>query len=131
WQTAAPPPAADFQATIEPDTVMQLALNGRFAVGDRPLRAFVSSVPYLTLVAAPRFLEARRQVGATEIKLLVRPKRFAHRVVPGPDEPGLIMNAAQRILEDAPAGVGTPPAELMLIEAPLRMHLMESGEGMV
>ncbi len=131
WQTAGPPPTADFQATIQPESVMVMALNGRFAAGDRPLRAFVPSVPHLSLVAAPRLLEATRRVGETEVKLLVRPKRFAHRVVPGPDEAALIMDAAQRILENAPAGVGAPPAELMLVEAPLRMHLIESGEGMV
>lgn len=131
WRIDQPPPMADFQVALQPEGFLQMALNGRFAASDRPLRAFVSSVPYLTLVVAPRFLEATRQVGATTVRLLVRPKRFAHRVVPGPDEAGLIMNATQRILENAPPDAGAPPPELLLIEAPLRMHLIEAGEGMV
>jgi hypothetical protein len=131
WKIDQPPPSADFEVAIQPESVMQLALNGRFSAGDRPLRAFVPAVPYLSLVASPRLLKATRQVGETTVTLLVRPKRFAHRVVPGPDEAGLIMNAAQRILENAPADAGRPPRELLLIEAPLRMHLIEAGEGMV
>jgi len=131
WQLAAPPPLADFQVTLAPAAPMHIALSGHFGAGTRSLRAFVPAVPYLSLIAAPRLLKATRRVGDTTVTLMVRPQRFSHRVVTGPDEPGLIMDAVEQILTDRPAGVPAPPAALMLIEAPLRMHLIEAGEGMV
>ncbi len=131
WRIDQPPEIADFQTTITPESVMQIALNGKFSAGDRPLRAFVRAVPFLSMVASPRLLKATRKVGDTTVTLLVRPKRFEQRVVPGPDAPGLIMNAAEGIVANPPTGVGSMPGGLLLIEAPLRMHLVEPGEGMV
>jgi hypothetical protein len=131
WQLDAPPPLADFQVTLAPAAPMHVVLSGHFSAGTRSLRAFVPAVPYLSLIAAPRLLKATRRVGDTTVTLMVRPKRFSHRVVTGPDEPGLIMDAVEQILTDRPSGVPAPPAALLLIEAPLRLHLLEAGEGMV
>ncbi len=131
WLTTGSPPMADYQVTIRPTTVMQVALNGTFRAGATEFTHSVSGTPYLSLIASPRLLKATRQVGATEVTLLLRPKRFAFRLVPGPDAAGLIMNAAEEALLDAPAGVPSAPRELLLIEAPLRMHLIEPSEGMV
>ena len=131
WRIDQPPEIADFQVTINPESTMQLALNGKFSAGDTPMRAFVQAVPFLSLVASPRLLKATRKVGDTTVTLMVRPKRFEQRVVPGPDAPGLIMDAAEGALANPPTGVGQLPGGLLLIEAPLRMHLIEAGEGMV
>ncbi len=129
WRSDRPPPLADFHATITPSSTMHIACAGHFSTGT--LRAFVPAVPYLSLIASPQLLRATRRVGDTTVTLLVRPKRFSHRVVSGPDEPGLIMNAVEEILRHRPAGVAAPSRDLLLIEAPLRLHLIEAGEGMV
>jgi len=131
WKLDQPPPVADFQTKLTPETPMQLALNGQFFATSRPIRAAVPGVQFLSLIAAPRLLEATRQVGYTEVSLLLRPKHFAIRLVPGPDEAMLVMDAAESILANQPPGTPPPPAKLMLIEAPLRLHLIEPAEGMV
>ena len=131
WRTGAPPPLADYQVTLTPESSVQVALNGTFNGEPTRTTAFVQASPYLTLVAAPRLLKATRQVDDTTITLILRPKRLEHRVVPGPDVPGLVMNAAEDIVGNPPPGTGPIPRNLLLIEAPLRMHLIEAGEGMV
>jgi hypothetical protein len=131
WKIDAPPEISDFQVTLQPKSVMQLVLNGKFSAGDRTLRAFVPEVAYLSLIASPRLLRARRKVGSTTVTLLLRPKRFEQRIVPGPDVPSLIMNAAEDIVANPPTGVGSMPGGILLVEAPLRVHLVEAGEGMV
>ncbi len=131
WGVHLPPPIADYHVVLSPKSVMQIALNGHFAAGGQTFRRFVGATSHLSLIASPRLLRATRQVGGTKVTLLVRPKRWTHRVVPGPDAPRLIMNAAEDVLGDLPPGAAAPPNELLLIEAPLRLHLIEPGEGMV
>ena len=131
WGLNSPPPIADFEITLSPRSVMQMAINGHFSAGGQTVRHSVSRVPFVSLIASPRLLRATRQVGDTKVTLLVRPKRLSHRVVPGPDAPGLIMNAAEDLLTNPPPGAATPPGQLLLIEAPLRLHMIEAGEGMV
>lgn len=131
WLLNSPPPIADYQVTIIPESPLQIALNGTFNGEVRRTSAFIQASPYLTLIASPRLLKATRKVGETTVTLMVRPKRFEQRIVPGPDAPGLVMNAAELILSNLPSAVGPAPPTLLLIEAPLRMHLIEAGEGMV
>lgn len=131
WRIHEPPPPANFRVILHPTGPMHLVCAGQFGTGEKPFHTFAAGVPYVSLIAAPRLLAASRRVGDTTITLLVRPKRFSHRVVAGPDEPTMIMEAAERILLERPPGVGSVPPRLVLVEAPLRLHLLEPGEGAV
>lgn len=131
WLVDDPPPVADFRVTLTPAETMHIVSSGHLGTGDAPLHVFAPAVPYVSLVAAPRLLRATRRIGDTTVTLLVRPKRFSHRVVVGLDEPGLILATLERVLAERPEGIGPPPAQLLLVEAPLRLHLIEPGEGMV
>jgi len=131
WRLGEPPSLADFKVTITPSTTMQVAINGHFRAGHRPFSVTVDNAPYLSLIASPRLLKASQLVGETQVTLLLRPKTLGIRLVPGPDEPTLIMRAVEKILLNRPAGSPEPPKNLLVIEAPLRMHLIEAAEGMV
>jgi hypothetical protein len=131
WGTESPPPFADFEVLLETAGEVQLVLNGRIADFGRPLYARVASTQFLSLIAAPRLERFDMDGGDTRIVFLRRPKRFDHRVVPGPDDHELVLLAAREIIERTPASVGEVPRLLVIVEAPLRLHLTEQGEGMV
>jgi len=129
WQVGAPPPLADYDVTLTPASDVDVILNGRYAPAGAPLlHAAVPGVHYLTLVAAPRFLRDETMAGATHIVYLHRPKDLGVRISFGPSMTDIVLDTLRDIINERPAAVPAP-AELMVIEAPLRVELTAAGEG--
>ncbi|MDX2171158.1 MAG: hypothetical protein SF182_29080 [Deltaproteobacteria bacterium] len=131
WAVDAPPGLADFDVTLTPDSALDLVLNGRFAPAGTPLvHAAVPSVHYLTLIAAPQLLRDETQVGATRIVWLHRPRDLSVRVTFGESLTEITLDTLREIVAARPAAVPAP-AELVVVQAPLRVDLTAAGEGEV
>ncbi len=131
WTLAGAPPLADFDIQLETSPDLEVVLNGRyFQRGTHIIAAAVPDVHYLSLVAAPVFIREEIEVDGTRVTYFRRPGPFSSRISiePPPDE--AIMTTVQEILARRPRGVPDPPAELVLVQAPLRLlNLTAPGEG--
>ena len=106
-----------------------MVLNGRFVPPGTPLHAVVPSVHYLSLIAAPRFLRAETTVDGTRIVLLQRPTRLAMRIASGRARPRSCSTRCARSSRCARRRCRRRRAELVVVEAPLRLNLTAAGEG--
>jgi hypothetical protein len=129
WALDAPPGLADFDVTLSPASALEMVLNGRYGGPGTALRAVVPGVHYLSLIAAPRFVRSETTVDGTRIVLLQRPKRLAMRISFGPSETEILLSTLRDIVTLRPAVVPAPAPELLVVEAPLRLHLTAAGEG--
>lgn len=130
WVIGSGPPLADFDVTLTPAGGLDVVLNGRYVPAGAPLvHATVPGVHYLTLVAAPRFVSAAAHAGPVAIRYLYRPPARGLRIAFGPSRPDIVLDRLRRIVALRPPVVPTPPGELVVVEAPLRMDLDANGEG--
>lgn len=130
WALDGPPPLADFDVTLAPAPGLEVVLNGRYLPPGVPARHLaVPAVHYLSLVAAPRFLRAETRAGGTRIVLLQRLPGLSNRISLEPSQTDILLGALRDIVELRPAAVPPPPAELIVVEAPLRLDLTAAGEG--
>jgi hypothetical protein len=129
WILDQPPPVADFDVSLAAAPGLEMVVNGRYVPpGAPPLHAVIPSVHYLSLVAAPRFLRATTTSGATQIVVLQRPPGLANRISPEPSQPDLLLESLRDLIELRPPAVPAP-AQLVVVEAPLRLDLTAPGEG--
>ncbi len=130
WALEAPPGLADFDVTLSAPSGLEMVLNGRYAPAGAPfVHAVVPSVHYLSLVAAPRLRRAETTADATRIVLFQRPQRLTMRVSLEPSPTEILLAALRDVIALRPAAVPAPPAELIVVEAPLRLNLTAQGEG--
>jgi hypothetical protein len=131
WRTDEPPPLADFDVhlTVAPDT--ELVLNGRHFVHQPFASAEISSVRYLSLIAARQLLRAEATVENTHIVYLYPPPRRVSRISPEPPPTDTMLAALREIIASRPSIAPPPPRELVVVAAPLRLNLTAPGEGAV
>ncbi len=133
WAVDAPPQLADFEVALDPAPGLEMVLNGRYApAGAARVHAVVPAVHYLTLVAAAGFQRADARAGAVRIVYLYRPAPRSLRLALGPSLPDIVLATLSSIVTQRPAVV-PPPAgdDLVVVAAPLRVHLTAAGEGAV
>ncbi len=132
WQVQTPPPLADFDVELSSDTPLEVVLNGRWMpAGPEPADAAVASVHYLSLIAAPRFLRSEIDAGGTRVVYYERPRPWSVRINVDPDLRRLLLETAREALLERPAETPAPPAEVDIVQAPLRLNLTAPGEGAV
>ena len=131
WRLDGSPPVADFavQLVLPPD--LEAVLNGQHFASGEPVQARLSSVHYLSLVAAPRLLRDETVIDGTRVVFLHRPARRTVRHSPEPSFSEILLDALRAIVAHRPSIVPKPPAELTIVEAPMRLNLTALGEGMV
>jgi hypothetical protein len=129
WALDAPPELAYFDVTLSAPSGLEMVLNGHYVPPDTALHAVVASVHYLSLIAAPRLLRSETSVDGTRIVLLQRPARLSMRIAPGPSATEILLEALRNVIALRPPEVPPPPAELVVVEAPLRLNLTAAGEG--
>ena len=133
WAVDAPPQLADFEVALNPAAGLALVLNGRYRPASAPpFNAVVAGVHYLTLVAAPDLRRTETHAGEVRIAYLHRPQRGSVRLAFGPSMTEIVLATVHAIVAQRPSAV-PPPAggELLIVEAPLRVHLTAAGEGAV
>jgi len=131
WLTEAPPPLADFDVALTLPVPLEGVLNGSHFSRQSVVRAELTGVHYVSLVAAPQLLHSETTVGSTRIVLLRRPRHRVSRISTEPALPEAVLTTLHDIIEQRPAAVPAAPAELVVVEAPLRLNLTAPGEGMV
>jgi len=131
WAMDTPPALADFDVTLASASGLEMVLNGRYVPpGTAPAHAVVPSVHYLSLIAAPRLLRSETTVDGTHIVLLQPPpSRLAFRVSPEPSPTEILLATLRNVIALRPAALPPPPAELVVVEAPMRLDLTAQGEG--
>lgn len=131
WALDGPPELADFDVTLSASPGLEMVLNGRYVPPGAPLvHAAVPSVHYLSLVAAPRFRRAETRAGDTRIVLFERPPPLVStRISPEPSPAEILLKELRDAIVLRPAALPPPPAELVVVEAPLRLDLTAQGEG--
>jgi hypothetical protein len=131
WQMDEPPALADFDVHLTVDPALELLLNGAHFSRQPTVEATVPAVHYLSLVAAPHLLRAEVAVEHTRIVLYRRPPRRTSRISPEPEPAEIMLATLKDIVRRRPPGLPEVPAELIVVEAPLRLNLTAPGEGMV
>jgi hypothetical protein len=131
WALEEPPELADFDVTLSAASGLEMVLNGRYAAPGTTLRTVVPSVHYLSLIAAPRLLRSETTANGTRIVLFQRPQRLAMRISLEPSQTDILLEALRTIIALRPDATPPPPAELVVVEAPLRLNLTAPGEGAV
>lgn len=129
WDLTAPPARAAFEVRFTTTAPVEIAVNG--AISDGPVTAFhaeVATAHLASLVTAESFARSRLiSPGGRPVTVLARPMRRHHRIGFGPSR-GEVRDEA--LLEAADAA-GEPSSPLVVVEAPLRLHLDAPGQGMV
>ena len=131
WQVNGGPPLANFAVELSVEPQLDVLLNGLFSPQAHEVTARADGVHYLSLVAAPQLLRADSDAAGTHIVFFRRPALRTSRISPEPEPQETLLGAVRTIIEQRPSGVPAPPAELVLVEAPLRMHLTAPAEGAV
>ncbi len=132
WQVNTMPGLADFQVELTVEPGMEVLLNGVYARGDAPaVTATLRAVHYLSLVAALQLQRAETSVAGTRIIVFQPLPRRTSRISPEPEPTELMLAALREIVGTRPLGVPEPPAELVVVAAPLRLNLSAPAEGMV
>lgn len=131
WQVNGAPPLANFAVDLTMPADHDVVLNGESFQQTRQVTTRIDAVHYLSLIAAPQLLRTQSHAPGTRIVLLRRPPRRSSRISLEPEPDETLLAAIRAIVEHRPAGVPAPPAELMIVEAPLRMQLTVPGEGAV
>jgi hypothetical protein len=132
WQAQAPPPLADFDVEVAADAPREVVLNGRWMrAGSEPAGAAVASVHYLSLIAARRFLRSEIDAGGTRVVYYERPRAWSVRISAEPDLRRLLLETAREAVVERPVQAPAPPAEIEIVQAPLRLNLTAPGEGAV
>jgi len=130
WRVEEPPPLADFDVHLRVPTGLELLLNGQhFERGQRFVAATVSEVRYLSLIAAPVLIREETHVDGTRVMFFRRPSHLAQRISLEPPPSEIMLSTLRDVLRQRPAAVPAPPAEVVVIEAPLRLNLTAPGEG--
>jgi hypothetical protein len=131
WAIDSPPGVADYEVTLQATSGLEMVLNGHYLPPDAPPAAIaVPAVHYLSLIAAPRLPRIETQVDGTRIVVFQRPPPLlSTRISPQPSASEALLAALRNIVAQRPAGVPPPPAELVVVEAPLRLDLTAPGEG--
>lgn len=128
WRTDWPPPLADFDVQLTLPLDLELILNGRHFVRRPFVNVRVPAVHYLSAVAAPNFLRAEAEGGGTRVVYFYRPRRRFSRVSPESPLDDIMLEALRDMVSRRPAG--TPAAaELVVVQAPMRLSLTAPGEG--
>ncbi len=131
WEVDGLPAVADFDVQLRVDPELEIVLNGRHVAHPAsPIHAEVRGVHYLSLVAAPTLLRDEVDAGATHVVFLHRPPVHHDRRAFGPTQLEITRDALRRVVEARPASV-PHAAEVVVVEAPLRLTLWAPGEGMV
>jgi hypothetical protein len=130
WLIDAPPPLASFRAIVTATDDLELIVHGR-SVAAGGVATVEATAHYLSAVAARGWQRRTIEVEGTTLTLLHRPLRWSVRVAPGPNPTERLLDAAARIVRARPAALPGPGAELLLVEAPLRLRLTAPAEGMV
>jgi hypothetical protein len=131
WQTTAGPPLADFVVEISTAADLEVILNGKEFPAGAPIVTSVNSVHYLSLLAAPSFERSETAANGTHIVYFHRPSRRSWRLSFGPKPTEIIMSALADIMIKRPTALTESPQRLVVVEAPLRLHLTAPGEGAV
>ncbi len=131
WLLDEPPPLADFAVHLTNGSGLEGVLNGRQFAREQTVAAELPAVHYLSLVAAPQLLRSETAVDGTRVVFFHRPKHRASRISNEPPRTELMLATLRGILEQRPPVVPPPPAELTVVEAPLRLDLTAPGEGEV
>lgn len=131
WRLDAPPALAEFDVTLTVPLGLDVLLNGNY-FSNRPfLHLHLDAVHYLALVAAPRLLRTETRVGGTPIVLWQRePTHRTSRVSVEPSPTQILLTTLEDIVAQRPRVVPLPATEVVVVEAPLRLDLTASGEGM-
>ena len=132
WALDAPPALADFDVTLS-------AASGLRDGAQRPLcrrPARRSCTPWCRRCTTSRSsrrracVRAETSVDGTRIVLLQRPQRLTMRLSTRAERrPRSCCDALRDVVALRPAAVPPPPAELVVVEAPLRLNLTAPGEG--
>jgi hypothetical protein len=131
WQVNAAPPLADFTVDLSVDAERDVLLNGVYVQRTRQVRAQIAAVHYLSLVAAQEFLRTDTEAAGTHVAFFHRPPHRSSRISLEPEPTEILLAAVRAMLEQRPREVPAASAELVLVEAPLRMRLTAAGEGPV
>jgi len=131
WQIDGPPPLANFHVDLSLTPPRDVALNGIVQVQASTVSVALESVHYVSLVAAAALQRRDVDVGDTHLVLLERPRQRTQRISVEADTTDLMREDLADMLVHRPPGMPTPPAELVVVQAPLRMDLVAPGEGMV
>ncbi|HYD48720.1 MAG TPA: BamA/TamA family outer membrane protein [Terriglobales bacterium] len=131
WQLEHAPPLALFEVELRADRPRHLALNGHLSGGPvSTFRAEIPSARYLSLIASPDFEREEISAAGGRAVLLYRDHGWWYtRIALGPSHAEIRRDAIERLLATRTAASSDDP--LILVEAPLRMHLTAPGEGMV
>ncbi len=132
WKLDGPPPLARFEVQLSNDLERDVVLNGRLFARGQPVQAGVDA-HYLSLVAAPQLLRDETRVDGARIVFLHRPERRARRDTFEPTITAIMMSTLRDIVAQRsarPSQLATPPDEITVVEAPLRLNLTANGEGM-
>ena len=131
WDVNAAPALADFAVQLALDRPLDVVLNGVHREQQRTVTARLAAVHYLSLLAAPRFVRTDSDAAGTHVVLLQRPARRTSRISPDAEPTDNLLAALRAIVKEHPAALPPPRAELVVVEAPLRLHLTAAGEGAV
>jgi hypothetical protein len=131
WEMDEPPALADFDVHLSVDPAPELLLNGAHFSGQPVVDATVPAVHYVSLVVARHLLRDEVALKHTRIVLYRRPPRRTSRISPEPEPSQILLATLRDIVRRRPAGLPEVPAELVVVEAPLRLNLTAPGEGMV
>ncbi len=129
WGIDEPPQLADFDVDLSAPSGLEMVVNGRYVAPGAPGRLSVPAVHYLSLVAAPQFVRDETDADGTRIVLLRPPEHLSFRISPEASPTDTLLSALRDVIVDRPAAVPSPPAELVVVEAPLRLDLTAQGEG--
>ncbi|MBI4518626.1 MAG: hypothetical protein HY699_22745 [Deltaproteobacteria bacterium] len=131
WQLDAPPPLADFEVELSIAPELEAVLNGHhIRRAEAAARLRFPSVHYLSLVAAPELRRRETTAGGTRIVIFQRPPRrtLRHSFGPTPDE--IVSATLHDIIARCPQLLSQRPAEVIVVQAPLRLSLTAAAEGM-
>jgi hypothetical protein len=128
WQLDAPPPLADYEIELAAPAEIHVVLNGlAFAPGEH-IRASVHAAHYLSLLAAPDFVRSETEADGTRIVYIHRPPSRTVRLSFESPVAELMLETLRAAVTQRPS-VLAAPAEIVVVEAPLRLDLTAPGEG--
>jgi Omp85 superfamily domain len=130
WQVNAAPPVSDFDVDLALEQRSDVVLNGQSFEQVREVKAKVDAVHYLSLVTAPQLQRDEVDAGATHVVYFHRPAQRTSRISFEPPPVETLLDTVRASLEGRPLQLRAP-AQLVIVEAPLRLHLTAPGEGMV